>query len=74
MLGTLYFWKMNTPWIWFTLVGFVWNIISVIGMIWMPESPRYLVGAGRLEEAREAFQTIARWNNVKLNLEESDFC
>ena len=54
------------------MVGFVWNVISVIGMFWMPESPRYLVGTGRLDEAREVFQTIARWNNVKIELDQSE--
>lgn len=39
-------------------------------MIWVPESPRYLVSAGRLDEARQAFATIARWNKRPLIWEE----
>ena len=68
VLGTLYFWKISTHWTYFVFIGFVWNIISVIAMIWVPESPRYLVSVGRLEEAAKAFKTIALWNKVKLNL------
>ena len=55
VLGTLYFWKISTYWVYFVLIGFVWNIISVIAMIWVPESPRYLVSVGRLKEAAKAF-------------------
>ena len=55
VLGTLYFWKVSTHWIYFTLVGFGWNIVSVIAMIWIPESPRYLVSVGQTEKASMAF-------------------
>ena len=51
-------------------MGMAWNFISLFLMIWVPESPRYLVATGRLEEAHKAFETIAWWNNKKLIWEE----
>ena len=35
-------------------------------MIWVPESPRYLVSSGKLEQAKTAFETIAAWNKRDL--------
>ena len=43
VIGTLYFWQISKHWFWYCLVGYIWNIISVIFLVWMPESPRYLV-------------------------------
>ena len=62
IVATIYFWKINKHWFWFVLVGYIWNLISLIGLAWMPESPRFLVAAGKLQAARKAFQTIAKWN------------
>lgn len=42
---------------------FAWAIILVIGMVNMPESPRYLVEKSKIEEARKS---IARSNKVDL--------
>ena len=36
----------------------------------MPESPRYLVSVGKLDEARKAFATIAWWNRKELHWDE----
>ncbi|MDI5889464.1 hypothetical protein WICANDRAFT_84441 [Wickerhamomyces anomalus NRRL Y-366-8] len=40
---------------------FFWAILMIIGMVLMPESPRYLVEVGRLEDARHS---IARSNQI----------
>lgn len=42
---------------------FAWAIILVIGMLSMPESPRYLVEKNKIEEARKS---IARSNKVDI--------
>ena len=66
VLATLYFWKISTHWIYFCSVGYCWQIISVVFLFWMPESPRFLISVGKFDEARKAFATIAKWNRKEL--------
>lgn len=66
-LSTIYFWKISKDWFWFCLVGYVWNLISIVFLVWVPESPRYLVSVGKLEDARKALAEIAKWNRKELN-------
>jgi len=40
------------------------GLIICIASFFLPESPRWLVTAGRGEDAREAFAVIARWNGT----------
>lgn len=42
-------------------------------MFFMPESPRYLITAGRYEEARKAFEIIAKFNRKPLEWDERIF-
>ena len=64
VLGTIYFWKVSRHWIYFCLMGYAFQLASLILLIWVPESPRYLVKVGKLEEARKVFQIIASWNGT----------
>ncbi|WP_256004340.1 sugar porter family MFS transporter [Pedobacter deserti] len=40
-------------WRWMFGLGVVPSVIFLIGVLWLPESPRWLVKAGRMEEARK---------------------
>lgn len=66
--SVIYFWKISQHWQWIVLVGYCWNVISVICLFWTPESPRFLVAVGQLDEARASFRKIA-WCNGR----EDDF-
>ena len=73
VFATIYFWKISRHWFWYCLVGYVWQVISVVLLLFMPESPRWLVSVGRLSEAKAAFETIAKWNRTTLVWEEEKY-
>ncbi|ODQ68222.1 general substrate transporter [Nadsonia fulvescens var. elongata DSM 6958] len=45
-------------------LSFLWALILIIGMVAMPESPRYLVSKDRIEDAR---RSVARTNKVPID-------
>jgi MFS family permease len=73
LIATIWFWQVSKNWFWYCFIGYVWQMISVLGLFWMPESPRWLVSVGKLDEARKAFTTIARWNRKVLDWDESKY-
>jgi hypothetical protein len=42
-------------------------------MIWVPESPRFLISTGRIDEARKVFTLIAKWNKKEFVWDEMLF-
>ena len=46
-------------WRWMFWVELLPAMLFLVGVIFIPESPRYLVGQGQVEEAREIFRRIA---------------
>ena len=70
VLATLYFWKISTHWFYFVVIGLGFNIISVVLLFFLPESPRYLVTVKKFDEAKAAFEVMARFN--RKNLEWND--
>ena len=66
IIATIYYWKISKHWIWFSLVGFVWNIISATLTFWVPESPRWYLSIGKTDEAKASLEKIASWNRKEL--------
>lgn len=56
VICTVYFWQISKHWIYYCLCGYVWNVMSVVFLFWVPESPRYLASAGKMKEARQVFE------------------
>ena len=45
-------------------IGFVFNIISLIGIMFLTESPEWLVSVGRTSEGLRIMQKVAKINGV----------
>lgn len=60
VIGCLYFWKVSKNWLWLEMFAGGLDLVAMVGtLLRMPESPKYLVGQKRYEEARDAINYIA---------------
>ena len=66
--STLFFRYVSNDWRYFYGLGLALQVINLLCIKFVPESPRALVELQRLDEAESAFKTIARWNKVSLDL------
>ena len=71
MITTMYFWKISKDWAPYFCIVFVFNIIALIGSLYLPESPRMLLELGKEDEAIEILERIASFNGKKLKLANS---
>lgn len=73
----LYYWFISNYWIPIQIFGGVLTAISMIGVWFLPESPKFLITKKRYDEARVAINIIARVNeqepfNSKFDREVAD--
>ena len=66
VIATIYFWKISTQGFYFLGIGLIFNILSVIILFFLPESPRYLVSTQKLNLAKAGFEIIAKFNRKSL--------
>ncbi len=59
---TLYYYLISKYWVWLQVFGLTLNLIAVIGTVFMPESPRYLLNTKRYDECRAVLSLIGRFN------------
>jgi len=62
MLMGLYFHYITRYWLYFYLIGVVFNAIAICGIVMVPESPEYLYSYYKFDECREILRQIAQWN------------
>lgn len=41
---------------------------AIVGIIFLPESPKFLLAQKRYDEARDVLQKMARYNRAKVNV------
>ena len=58
----LYFWFINKNWEGIEFFAAIITIISIAGIIVLPESPKFLLSQSRWGEARGAITYIAKFN------------
>ena len=67
LLATIFF-HYNKQWATFFCLTWLFNLISLAAVFFLPESPVFLKTVGRETELVAALEQIARWNCSKLRL------
>lgn len=65
--GTLcafYFKFLNKDWKYFQLIGISICLVCLVSVIFIPESPRWLIARGKYKQAFEVFKRIAKVNGA----------
>ena len=73
LFATIYFWKINKDWFYFAMVGYCLNLFAAACAWFLPESPRYLLEKGKIEELKESMEVIARVNQKPLRFNQEQF-
>lgn len=58
----IYYWFISNWWIPINVFGGALTLVSMVGVWFLPESPKFLITMKRYDEARVAISTIARVN------------
>ena len=59
-----YFWVISDQWKMLQIPNLILATYGIIFLIFMPESPRFLVAAKRFDDARDVFKWIGRKNGI----------
>ena len=64
---SLYFRYINKNWLWLEIFAFFLMIISHIGLMLVPESPKYLYSYKKFSEAKKSINRIAIFNGIPIS-------
>jgi hypothetical protein len=59
---SIYFWFISKQWLWIEVFAAFVNVLCIIGIFFMPESPKFLMSVKHWDRARESLSAIARMN------------
>ena len=65
IFACFYFYFISKGWVWFQVFGWSLNLLVVIALPFVPESPKFLISKKRFDEARIALRKIAGVNNYE---------
>mmetsp|Transcript_24333 Transcript_24333/g.30181 ORF Transcript_24333/g.30181 Transcript_24333/m.30181 type:complete len:110 (-) Transcript_24333:793-1122(-) len=63
LFATIYFWQIGKDWYFVGVIGFLMNLFTSVTAWFLPESPRYLLEKGEIEELETTMAVVARVNN-----------
>jgi hypothetical protein len=63
ILSCIYFYFISKYWLWFQVFGWSLNLLTVVCVIFMPESPKFLLTKKKYDECREVLTKMAVTNN-----------
>ena len=72
LLATLYFRFVSTHWFWEGLFGYILQVICVLLVWFLPESPKFLVELNRLDDAEVSMRRIAWFGGTEFDPFELD--
>jgi len=64
------FWAEQQAWQWMFWVEMFPAFIFFVGLLFIPESPRYLVAAGRIDDAREVLSSLSDVNDANAKIKD----
>lgn len=62
IFNSLYFKFVSNYWLYFQIFGLLLNILGLIGVFFLPESPEYLYSFYRFDHCRQVISHISKWN------------
>jgi SP family xylose:H+ symportor-like MFS transporter len=65
--------KGADAWRWMFGLGMAPSGLFLIGLIWLPESPRWLIKAGKLKKAEAVLYKIGKWDYAKQTMNDIHF-
>jgi MFS family permease len=72
-LGTVYFWQISKNSQILLYVGYSFNLIGLLLLSFVPESPQWLLSKGRLTDAKNCLDRIAAINGTTLQVDMNTF-
>ena len=58
---------ISKKWEYYALIGVAYNVLSLIGLPFLPESPKFLHGKNRFSMARQSLNVIGRFNGAQID-------
>ncbi|WP_173002985.1 sugar porter family MFS transporter [Chitinophaga sp. SYP-B3965] len=62
--------KGEEAWRWMFGLGAVPSLVFLLGVLWLPESPRWLIGKGRIDEAKKTLAKIG--DDIELSVKKEE--
>jgi hypothetical protein len=62
VLSAFYFYFISKYWVWFQVFGWGLNLIVILGVMFIPESPKYLITMKRYDDCRRVITIIGKIN------------